>query len=87
MLLYNELPPFVKQSTVLTAFEKEKLCSIDHIPDDSEIDTIRHLAIVQELTNAFIGDESTRDIHLQLKAKEFIENGDIEMAWKIILLT
>lgn len=87
MLLYNELPSFVKQSTILTAFEKERLCLIDHLPDDIEIDCIRHLEIVQELTNAFIGDESTRDIHLQLKAKEFIEIGDIEMAWKIILLT
>ena len=87
MLLYNELPTFVKQSTTLTTLDKEKLCSIDHIPSELEVDKIRHLDSVQELTNAFIGDESTRNIHLQLKAKEFIDNGDIEMAWKIILLT
>lgn len=83
---YNDLPPFVRDSIVLSMDEKNKLSSIDTLPSEKEVDIIRNLPEVLDLTNAFIGDESSRDIHLQLKAREYLNEGDIFMAWKVLLL-
>ena len=83
---YTDLPTFVRNSTVFTLEEKEKLARIVELPTDLEVDKFRMEPAVQELTNAFIGDDSTRDIHLQEKAKEYLQNNDIISAWKVILL-
>lgn len=83
---YTNLPAFVRNSSVFTLEEKEKLASLDVLPTEIEVDNFRMEPIIQELTNAFIGDESTRDIHLQEKAKEYIAENDILSAWKVILL-
>lgn len=80
------LPTYLKESVILTAVEKDKLASISIVPSEIEVDTIRSLPAIQELLNAFIGDETTRLTHVQLKAKEYLADGDITMAWKVLLL-
>lgn len=86
MMKYADLPLFIQHSTVFNAGDIDKLLQMDHLPDEGEVDDIRHLPEIQELTNAFIGDDSTRNTHLQLKAKDYLRSGEIEMAWKVILL-
>jgi hypothetical protein len=83
---YNNLPSFIRNSTVFTVEEKEKLANIVELPTDLEVDRFRMEPAIQELTNAFIGDDSTRNIHLQEKAKEYLGANDIFSAWKVILL-
>jgi hypothetical protein len=83
---YEELPIIVRNSTVFTEEEKLKLTEINELPNEMEVDDFRMKPHIQELTNAFIGDDSTRDIHLQEKAKEYLNVNDIETAWKVILL-
>lgn len=83
---YNNLPAFIRNSVVFTVEEKEKLANIVELPTDLEVDEFRMEPIIQELTNAFIGDDSTRNIYLQEKAKEYLEANDILSAWKVILL-
>lgn len=80
------LPTFIKESVVLSELEKYELSTISALPTAIEIDAIRSLPAVQELMNAFIGDETTRDTHLQLKAKDYLANNDVAMAWKILLI-
>lgn len=83
---YTNLPAFVRNSSVFTLEEKEKLAGLDILPTEIEVDKFRMEPAIQELTNAFIGDDSTRDIHLQEKAKEYLQGNDILSAWKVILL-
>lgn len=83
---FEELPSFVRESSVLTMEEKLLLTEIDQFPSELEVDAFRMESHIQELTNAFIGDESTRDIHLQEKARQYIADKDIVSAWKVILL-
>ena len=85
-MLYEELPSFIRESTVFDEDDKLKLIRIESLPTESEVDCFRMEPQTQELTNAFIGDESTRDIHLQEKAKEYLQDNDIVSAWKVILL-
>lgn len=81
-----DLPNYIKNSVILTEDDKNKLSKASALPTEFQIDEIRILPNIQELINAFIGDESTRETHIQLKAKEYLEVGDIAMAWKILLL-
>ncbi len=83
---FSNLPSFIRNSTVLTTVDKDKLATIESLPTAREVDSIRSLPEILELTNAFIGDESTRDTHLQLKAQEYLSKEDIMMAWKVLLL-
>lgn len=81
-----ELPSFVRSSVVLTTEDKDLLATIEELPSPIEVDQIRHLPDILELTNAFIGDETSRDLHLQLKAKDYLTKHDVIMAWKVLLL-
>lgn len=85
-MLYEELPAFVRDSAVLSKIEKTQLTTIAQLPSEVEVDSFRMEPLIQELTNAFIGDDTTRDIHLQEKAKEYLRVNDVASAWKVILL-
>ena len=81
-----EFPRFVRESNVFTEEELLQLAALDHLPSEEEVDAIRQLPDVQELSNAFIGDENTRNTHLQLRAQEYLNQGELLMAWKVLLL-
>lgn len=81
-----QFPRFVRESTVFTVEELLKLAELDHLPTEEEVDAIRQQPEIQELTNAFIGDENTRNTHLQIGAQAYLAQNDLLMAWKIILL-
>lgn len=82
----SDIPHFISSSGVFNAQDLEQLVSIDQIPSDQEIDSFKYEPEIQELLNAFIGDENTRITHQLLKAKEFLNQGRIEEAWKLMLL-
>ncbi len=82
----NELPKFIRNSTVLTVEDLALLCQQERMPSDFEIQGMRDIPEIQDLLNAFIGDDSSRDIHLQLHAKTYLQSHQIEEAWKILLL-
>lgn len=81
-----EIPNFVTASNIFSEEEINKLKSIDQLPAETEIDAYQYQPEIQELLNAFIGDESTRITYQLLKAKELIQRNELLNAWKIILL-
>lgn len=81
-----EIPNFVTASNIFTEEEINALKSIKQLPEETEIDAYQYQPEIQELLNAFIGDESTRRTHQLLKAKELIQRNEVLNAWKIILL-
>lgn len=83
---FSDLPPFVKVSSVFTEAELQQLLCIEQLPDDIEVDVIRDEPEIFDLLNAFIGDENSRLIHLQLYAQMLLKRGDVAQAWKVILL-
>lgn len=81
-----EIPNFVTASNIFTEEEINALKSVKQLPEETEIDAYQYQPEIQELLNAFIGDESTRRTHQLLKAKELIQRNEVLNAWKIILL-
>ena len=83
---FSDLPPFIKISSVFTEEELKQLLTTDQLPTDAEVDAIRDEPEIFDLLNAFIGDESSRLIHLQLYAQVLLKKNKIDKAWKVILL-
>ena len=83
---FSDLPPFIKTSSVFSESELQQLLTTDQLPNDSEIEAIRDEPEIFDLLNAFIGDESSRLVHLQLYAQILLKNNEVEQAWKVILL-
>lgn len=83
---YIALPRFIRESTVLTREDCDLLCSIENFPTEEEVDALRIDPEMQELLNAFIGDEHTRSTHIELKAKTYLEKGEVKKAWLVLLL-
>ncbi|UIR57908.1 hypothetical protein LZQ00_08815 [Sphingobacterium sp. SRCM116780] len=83
---FSDFPTFLKESSVFSDAELQLLLTTDQLPSDREIDAIRDEPEVYDLLNAFIGDENSRTIHLQLYAKELLKNNQVLQAWKVILL-
>lgn len=81
-----EIPSFVTASNILSEEEINTLKNVKQLPEETEIDAYQYEPEIQELLNAFIGDESTRRTHQLLKAKELIQRNELLNAWKIILL-
>ncbi|MDR3007517.1 MAG: hypothetical protein LBV59_06250 [Sphingobacterium sp.] len=83
---YNQLPPFIRESRIFTENDKIKLAQAERLPTPQEVDDITGLPEIYELLNAFIGDQSSRNTHLQLKAKEYLQDNQVDMAWKVLLI-
>ncbi len=80
------IPDFIRQSLLFDEAELDLLASLGAVPSAQEIDEFQYEPEIQELLNAFIGDEQSRLTHQLLKAKEFLQTGDLVKAWKIALI-
>jgi hypothetical protein len=56
------------------------------LPTDEEIDEYIQSPEIKELLDATIGDGTTRELQLHLKAKELLDEDRVEEAWKVLLL-
>lgn len=82
----DALPQEVRNSMELTGNELGMLGNVEALPSAVEIDDMRTDAAVKEVLDATIGDSGTRTRELHALAKEFIRQGRISDALKIVLL-
>ena len=80
------LPKSVRLSKVLTGNDLGMLGNIEKLPTEDEVDLINQLAEVKEVLDATIGDASNRERELHELAHNFLRQGNIELALKIVLL-
>nr|WP_294873510.1 flavin reductase family protein [uncultured Pedobacter sp.] len=82
----DALPKAVRNSIVLTGNDLGKLGNIEHLPTDDEIDAVRNVAEVKEILDATIGDANNRERELHELAKDWLAQGNVSEALKIVLL-
>jgi flavin reductase (DIM6/NTAB) family NADH-FMN oxidoreductase RutF len=82
----DRLPYSVRFSKVLTGNDLGMLGNVEHLPSEEEIDLISTNAEVKEVLDATIGDTTNRERELHELAKKFLNNGEVELALKIVLL-
>jgi flavin reductase (DIM6/NTAB) family NADH-FMN oxidoreductase RutF len=82
----DALPAAVRNSKVLTGNDLGMLGNVEVLPSADEIDAIRFNANVKDILDATIGDSSTRDRELHELAHQFLQNGNVDDALKVVLL-
>ncbi|MGN7204702.1 flavin reductase family protein [Pedobacter sp. SAFR-022] len=82
----DALPHEVRNSRELSGNDLGMLGNVEQLPTPEEIDDMRSDAAVKEVLDATIGDASTRMRELHGLAKEFLRQGRVSDALKIVLL-
>lgn len=82
----DALPYGVRNSMVLTGNDLGMLGNVAALPFPEEIDDIAVLSEVKEVLDATIGDPGNRTRELQELAKQFLKEGRVLDALKVVLL-
>ena len=81
----DNIPESIKNSIVLTGNNLGRLGNIEALPSHEEIEKYALSEKIQEMKLRFRNDHESFVFHLHDYAKQVLETGDIETAWKILL--
>jgi flavin reductase (DIM6/NTAB) family NADH-FMN oxidoreductase RutF len=83
---YDALPQSVRYSMVLTGNDLGMLGNVASLPSAEEVDDVISMAEVKEIMDATIGDPTNRARELHELAKKLLQEGELELALKVVLL-
>ncbi len=82
----DALPASIRNSYVLNGNDLGKLGNVTQLPDEVDIDNVRHNPDVKEVLDATIGDGNNRQRELHELAKQLLQEDKVMEALKILLL-
>lgn len=82
----NMLPESIRLSTVLTGNHLGLLANVEAIPSSNDLESLTEIFEVKELMKKYEGNPSTRLVGLHQLAAKHLDKGDVNFAWKILLL-
>jgi flavin reductase (DIM6/NTAB) family NADH-FMN oxidoreductase RutF len=82
----DSIPHSIRNSNVLTGNNLGQLGNVEALPGDNEIEEYCQCDEIKDLLDATIGDSQTRELQLHLKAKQLLDGGRVEDAWKVLLI-
>jgi len=82
----DAIPFAIRNSKILTGNNLGQLGNVEALPSDDEIDAYAQQPEIKDLLDATIGDSQTRETQVHLKAKELLDEGKVEEAWKVLLV-
>jgi flavin reductase (DIM6/NTAB) family NADH-FMN oxidoreductase RutF len=83
----DSMPDAIRNSNVLTGNNLGQLGNVEALPGDNEIEEYCQSDEIKDLLDATIGDSQTRELQLHLKAKQLLDQGRVEEAWKVLLIS
>ena len=81
----DQIPEEIRNSVVLTGNNLGRLGNVEQLPSEEEISLFSKSEEVQELKRRFHLDPESWLDHLHRWAKEELESGHVDLAWKILL--
>ncbi|MBB2151534.1 flavin reductase family protein [Pedobacter gandavensis] len=82
----DALPKAVRNSYVLSGNDLGRLGNIEQLPSADEVDEMQRNSQVKEVLDATIGDANNRERELHELAKQFLAEGNVLDALKVVLL-
>ncbi|MBD1393198.1 flavin reductase family protein [Mucilaginibacter glaciei] len=82
----DAIPYAIRNSKVLTGNNLGQLGNVEYLPADDAIEAYAQRDEMKEIFDATIGDSQTRELQLHLKAKQLLEEGLVDDAWKVLLI-
>ncbi len=83
----DAIPYAIRNSKILTGNNLGQLGNVETLPTDEETEAYSQSPEIKDLLDATLGDSQTRQIQLHLKAKQLLDEGRVEEAWKVLLLS
>ncbi len=83
---HDAIPERIRNSKVITGNNLGQLGHVEMLPTWLEVSLIRKDGRMQEVFERFQLDEENMEHQLHLLAKEFLEEGRVMDAWKVLLL-
>lgn len=81
----DAIPSSIKNSDILTGNNLGQLGNVEQLPTDQEIEEFQFDQELRLILNATIGDNRTRTHELHRYAKNLLEQGKVQDAWKVLL--
>lgn len=81
----DQIPEEIRNSTVLTGNNLGRLGNVESLPTKEELELFGAGREIQEMRIRFQNDQASWLDHLHQFAKEALEEGEVEKAWKILL--
>jgi hypothetical protein len=82
----DAIPYSIRNSKVLTGNNLGQLGNVEVLPTDDAIEAYAKTNEIKDLFDATIGDSQTRELQLHLKAKQLLDVGLVNDAWKVLLM-
>lgn len=82
---FDQLPDNVRNSAVLTGNNLGRLANVEHLPGKDEILSIANEPEVSAILENFADDEESLEKELHLLAQKYLDSGQTEQAWQVIL--
>jgi flavin reductase (DIM6/NTAB) family NADH-FMN oxidoreductase RutF len=82
----DAIPYSIRNSKVLTGNNLGQLGNVEVLPTDDDIEAYAQTNEIKDLFDATIGDSQTRELQLHLKAKQLLDTGLVNDAWKVLLM-
>ena len=81
---FDQIPQEVLDSTILTGNDLGKLGGIESLPDETAVNDFK-LVELSDLFIALEDDAKSLEIELHKKAKTFLNDNNLDAAWKTLL--
>jgi flavin reductase (DIM6/NTAB) family NADH-FMN oxidoreductase RutF len=81
----DAIPYAIRNSKVLTGNNLGQLGNVEQLPNDEVIEAYAQSDELKEIFDATIGDSQTRELQLHLRAKQLLDAGRVDEAWKVLL--
>jgi flavin reductase (DIM6/NTAB) family NADH-FMN oxidoreductase RutF len=82
----DAIPYSIRNSKVLTGNNLGQLGNVEVLPTDDAIEAYAQTDEIKDLFDATIGDSQTRELQLHLKARQLLDAGLVNDAWKVLLM-
>lgn len=83
----DQLPAEIRNSHILSGNDLGMLGNTEKIPSDEEVKAFASQNHIQEILQQFSSDDPEQNIeHQHQLAKSYLNKGDVESAWKVLLL-
>lgn len=81
----DQIPEKIRNSPVLTGNNLGRLGNVEHLPTEAELEEFSTTAEILEMRKRFKNDSESWLDYLHRWAKEELEAGEVNQAWKILL--
>jgi flavin reductase (DIM6/NTAB) family NADH-FMN oxidoreductase RutF len=81
----DQIPEEIRFSPILSGNNLGRLGNVEQLPSAEELEAFSQVELVVEMRIRFRNDPDSWMDHLQRWAKEELEKGNVDLAWKILL--